>query len=185
MELQALRQFVKKRENLERCDLCASAITDAHPHLFDSTSRRVVCACRPCSILFGNDAALRFRLVPERVRQLRDFQISDADWASLMIPITLAFFVRSSSDGRVRAFYPSPGGPTESELEIDLWPEVAFEPDVEALLVNRLRGSSEAFIVPIDRCYKLVGIIRTRWRGLSGGADVWKEIARFFEELRA
>jgi hypothetical protein len=28
-----------------------------------------------------------------------------------------------------------------------------------------------------------VGLIRTRWRGLSGGEDVWKEIEGFFEEL--
>ena len=54
-----------------------------------------------------------------------------------------------------------------------------MEPDVEALLVNRIghaRGFSdpEYYIVPIDECFKLVGLIRTRWQGLraepkSGG----------------
>ena len=38
--------------------------------------------------------------------------------------------------------------------------------------------------VPIDECYKLVGLIRTHWRGLSGGTEVWEEIGRFFDELR-
>jgi hypothetical protein len=28
-----------------------------------------------------------------------------------------------------------------------------------------------------------VAVIRTSWRGLSGGKEVWVEIERFFEEL--
>jgi hypothetical protein len=40
-------------------------------------------------------------------------------------------------------------------------------------------------VVPIDACYKLVGLIRLNWRGLSGGADVWQKIGEFFGELRA
>jgi hypothetical protein len=59
-----------------------------------------------------------------------------------------------------------------------------MERDVEALLVNPARGASEHYLVPIDECYKLVGVIRTRWRGFSGGREVWDEIARFFEGLR-
>jgi hypothetical protein len=38
--------------------------------------------------------------------------------------------------------------------------------------------------VGIDECYRLVGLIRTRWRGLSGGPDVWTEIGRYFDELK-
>jgi hypothetical protein len=64
-----------------------------------------------------------------------------------------------------------------------------MESDVEALLVNRVahaRGSAQAeyYLVPIDECYKLVGIIRTHWRGLSGGTEVWQELGRFFTGLR-
>jgi hypothetical protein len=29
-----------------------------------------------------------------------------------------------------------------------------------------------------------VGIIRMGWRGLSGGSEVWSEIARFFDDLQ-
>ncbi len=57
-----------------------------------------------------------------------------------------------------------------------------FEPDVEALLVNRL-SSPRYYRAPIDQCFRLVGIIRTHWRGLSGGQEVWQEIDRFFGEL--
>ena len=59
-----------------------------------------------------------------------------------------------------------------------------LEPDVEALLVNRVGATREYFIVPIDLCFKLVGLIRLHWRGLSGGAAVWGEIAHYFDDLR-
>jgi hypothetical protein len=54
---------------------------------------------------------------------------------------------------------------------------------VEALLVNRARGARMHFVVPIEDCYRLAGLIRTRWRGLSGGEEVWKEIDGFFKEV--
>ena len=59
-----------------------------------------------------------------------------------------------------------------------------LEPDVEALLVNRVRGADEFYVAPIDECFKLVGLIRAHWRGLSGGAEVWREIENFFAELK-
>jgi hypothetical protein len=56
---------------------------------------------------------------------------------------------------------------------------------VEALLVNRVRDARDSFIVPIDECYKLVGLIRVHWRGLSGGRDVWAHIDNFYVELKS
>jgi hypothetical protein len=58
-----------------------------------------------------------------------------------------------------------------------------MEEDVEALLVNRARGRRGQWLAPIDDCYRLVAVIRTRWRGFTGGKEVWAEIERFFEEL--
>ena len=59
-----------------------------------------------------------------------------------------------------------------------------FEPDVEALLVNRVGPAREYYRVGIDECYKLAGLIRIHWRGLSGGQAVWDEIGRFFAGLK-
>ncbi len=92
----------------------------------------------------------------------------------------MAFFFWDSVAGRVRAFYPSPMGPTESLLGLEAWQELDLEPDVEALLVDRSRG---CWVVPIDDCYRLVAVIRTRWRGFTGGREVWEEIDRFFADL--
>src|SRR5918911_2888545 len=178
----------------ERCELCSEPIPPEHRHLLNVSTREIMCACRPCSILFDREAASegRYRLIPDRRLFLEGFEMSDAQWESLRIPVDMAFFFSSTPAGRVVAFYPSPMGPTESLLKLSIWEELErcnpalgeMEPDVEALLVNRVRGARDHFLVPIDECYSLVGLIRTNWRGLSGGREVWEEIERFFENLR-
>jgi len=63
-----------------------------------------------------------------------------------------------------------------------------MEPEIEALLANRVgaaRGvAAQYYIVPIDECYKLVGLIRLHWHGLSGGTEVWREVTKFFTNLK-
>ncbi len=130
--------------------------------------------------------------MPRRVRFLGDFRLTDAAWDGLAIPIDLAFFFRSTPAGVVVAQYPSPAGATESRVSSEAWEALAadnpvlheLEPDVEALLVNRVAGAREAYRVGIDECYKLVGLIRTKWRGLSGGREVWDEIRGHFARLK-
>ena len=39
-------------------------------------------------------------------------------------------------------------------------------------------------IAPIDDCYRLVGMIKASWEGISGGTGPELEIAQFFAELR-
>jgi hypothetical protein len=103
----------------------------------------------------------------------------------------MAFFFYSSSVERVVGFYPSPMGATESRLELTAWEQLerdnpalaTLQHDVEALLVNRARGRRGHWIVPVDDCYRLVAVIRTRWRGFTGGSEVWQEIERFFQDL--
>jgi hypothetical protein len=178
----------------EHCDLCGEPIPSEHRHLMEVSTREIMCACRPCSILFDSEAASegRYRLIPDRHLFLDNFEMSDAQWESLRIPVDMAFFFYSTPAERVVAFYPSPMGPTESLLKLRSWEELErcnpvlqrMERDVEALLMNRVRGAREHFLVPIDECYSLVGLIRMRWRGLSGGREVWEEIGLFFEELR-
>jgi hypothetical protein len=46
-------------------------------------------------------------------------------------------------------------------------------------------AAAEYYIAPIDACYRLVGLIRMHWSGLSGGTEVWQEIGDFFAQLRA
>jgi hypothetical protein len=59
-----------------------------------------------------------------------------------------------------------------------------LEPDVEALLVNRVGETREVYRVGVDLCYHLAGLIRLHWRGLAGGQAVWEEISRFFVGLK-
>lgn len=195
---ESLRQFARRpRRQVEQCEMCSAELRTEHPHLIDLTQRRMHCACDACAMLFSGRAGTKYRRVPRDIRLLSNFQISDAEWDSLLIPINLAFFFQNGVDSRVSALYPSPAGATESLLPLEAWTSIVqsnpilnkMEPDVEAFLVNRVglaRGVSAAeyYIVPIDACYKLVGLIRIHWRGLSGGTEVWKEIGDFFTQLR-
>ncbi|HEY0763976.1 MAG TPA: DUF5947 family protein [Pyrinomonadaceae bacterium] len=188
-----LKRFVRARSvAAERCDLCSIELGTSHPHLVEPATRRLVCACQACAILFSGAAETRYRRVPETVQYLPDFQLSDAQWEGLMIPINMAFFFQSSETGKVIVLYPSPAGATESLLDFDSWQEIVecnpvlqdMQTDTEALLVNRVKGASEYFVVPIDQCYRLVGLIRTKWKGLSGGTEVWEAINNFFAEMK-
>jgi hypothetical protein len=177
----------------ERCDLCGEPTPPGHRHLVDVETRRLLCACRACAILFDRPQAGggHLRLLPTRRRRLEGFRLDDAAWASLRIPVEMAFFFHSTPAGRVVALYPSPMGATESLLELDAWSELEaanpllreLEPDVEALLVSRARGMREHWRVPIDDAYELVGLIRSSWKGFGGGEEVWQGIERFFEDL--
>jgi hypothetical protein len=190
--LASLRRFMQSSARLERCELCGAALAPEHTHLVELSSRRLACACEPCGVLFSGEGAGRFRRVPRRVRLLADFHLPDLTWLALQLPIDLAFFVHTSTAGQVLAFYPSPGGATEATVANDAWQLLVednptlktFEPDVEALLVNRLGQERDYFRVGVDHCYKLVGLVRTHWRGLSGGTVVWQEIKQFFDGLK-
>ncbi len=159
--------------------------------LLELEKRQVKCACDACAVLFDGGTRQRYRRIPRDVRALPDFAIDDVEWESLLIPINMAFFFHSSAAGRVVANYPSPGGAMESSLDLEYWGTIVernpvlkkLEPDVEALLVNRIVTPPRYYRAPIDQCLRLTGIIRTHWRGLSGGAEVWKEIDDFFQQL--
>ncbi|HEY6473849.1 MAG TPA: DUF5947 family protein [Acidimicrobiales bacterium] len=190
----------------EVCELCTEPIAAEHRHLVDLKSRTLLCACRGCFLLFESEGAggNHFRSVPERYVAFDDFELTPAQWDSLQIPVSVAFFFLNSSLGRVAAFYPGPAGATESELPLDTWADVvgsnpvlgSMQPDVEAFLVRagpglggRASGAAGAggggggaacFIVPIDACYELVGHLRLLWRGFDGGTEANRKLDDFF-----
>ena len=193
-----LRQFARSRPPAERCELCSAGLAHEHPHLVEIASRQIVCACDACATLFDGLAGGKYRRVSRRAQLLSDFKMTDAQWENLLIPINMAFFFYSSLEGRIIPLYPSPAGAVESLLPLDSWNEIVQEnptlthlrPDVEALLVNRVGhaqelSKAEYYIAPIDECYRLVGLIRANWKGLSGGSEVWAEIGRFFSQLKS
>ena len=192
-----LRKFVRERAPIETCEMCSAGLSTEHQHLIEPQSRKLVCACDACAVLFWSQGETKYRRVPRRARSLPGFRMTDAQWDSLLIPIGLAFFFISTPEARVIAMYPSPAGPTESLLALESWDDIVSDnpalksmaPDVEALLVNRIgraRGHAdgEYYLAPIDECYKLVGLIRARWRGFGGGSEVWEEISAFFDGLK-
>lgn len=190
--LRALRAARPSEPEPERCELCGEILEERHRHLFDPRTRALLCACRGCSLLF-QDPEGRYRSVPETVHALDDFVLDDEAWDDLLLPVNLAFFVVSSSAGRPLALYPSPAGATESQLDLATWSSLqeanpvlrSLRPDVEALLCNRIGTARDHFIVPIDVCFELVGLVRLNWKGLGGGPQVWAAVAAFFAELRA
>jgi hypothetical protein len=197
-----IRQFTRTRSAasraVEHCELCSAGLSHDHPHLVELASRQILCSCDACAMLFDGMEKSRYKRVSRNPQYLVSFEMGDGQWESLMIPISMAFFFRSSIERRIVALYPSPAGAVESLLPLDAWSEIATQnpvlcrlrPDIEALLVNRIghaheMTSAEYYIAPIDECYKLVGIIRANWKGLSGGTEVWMEIGNFFAELRS
>ena len=172
--------------------MCGSRLGPRHKHLIEPASRRLTCSCDACALLFYRNGETKYKSMPRDTLLLRDFHLSSDQWDSLLIPIGLAFFVKSSAEARTMAFYPSPAGTTEATPSADAWEDIVagnlalstMECDVEALLVNRLNDPPEYYLAPIDRCYELVGLIRASWRGLSGGDQVWSNIRQFFTELR-
>lgn len=173
----------------ERCDLCRNDVPAEHRHLLQLEERAIVCVCEPCWAMRSGDAG--FRPVGSRVVWLPELDFPDELWTALSIPIGLAFLFRSTATDSVVALYPSPAGATESELDLHGWGElvalnpilVELEADAEALVVNRLADPPQYAIVPIDRCYGLVGAIRAGWEGISGGEAVERAVTAFFGDL--
>jgi hypothetical protein len=180
-------------------------IGDDHRHVVDLDDRGMLCACRGCGLLFTEVGAAqgRYRTVPERYLRIEPFTLAAAQWASLQIPVGVTFVVRNSHLGQAVAFYPSPGGATESELPLTAWEHIVaanpalagVEPDVEATLIRSsdtgpgrpgaAPAGTECYVVPVDRCYELVGRLRLTWRGFDGGQEARAAITEFFADVSA
>jgi Family of unknown function (DUF5947) len=174
----------------ERCELCALPLADEHAHLFERERRTIVCACAACAMLFSTIEAARYGRIRPSVRRFAGLVIDDATWSALGIPVGLAFLTRTAS-GDVLAAYPGPGGGTTSMVDRDAWSAVVtrypalneLEPDLEAWLINRLAAEPQHYRVSVDHCYRLAGLMRSRWKGISGGPDVAAAIVEFFRTM--
>lgn len=181
----ALRRFVYPPA--ERCELCRASLPAEHAHLLELKSSTIRCACKQCLRAFDGDNP-EFRAVAPRKEKITSFRMTDAEWSAFQIPIDLAFLVHS--DGGLRALYPGPAGIVQSAGGGRAWDDLVraneslrdLKQDVEALTINRVRGKSDAYLLSIDHCYALAGLIRNRWHGLSGGPDVWNAIEAYFAD---
>jgi hypothetical protein len=179
----------------ERCEMCAEEIGEQHQHVVDVVGRGLLCTCRPCYLLFpASGVELRYRAVPDRYLSFPEFELNAGQWDELEIPVGLVFFFVNSVLGRTVAFYPGPAGATESELPLGTWERIVaanpalgqLVPDVEALLVrlpDRAHAEAASYLLPIDRCYELVGALRTGWRGFDGGQEARALLEAFFADL--
>jgi hypothetical protein len=189
--LQRIRRPAPVARAGDRCEMCAEDIPDEHGHVVDIEGRSLLCACRACALLFTNAGAAggRYRTVPDRYVAVTPFELSPGRWDELAIPVSMAFFLPSSTSGHTACFYPSPAGATESLLPMAAWAEMeaanpalgTVEPDVEAVLVRARGNGFDGYVVPIDACYELVGMLRTHWRGFDGGAEAHAKIEEFFD----
>ena len=189
-EPQAAQARLAGDQNAERCELCQTVLPGWHGHLVDTGKRSIACACRACYLLFTHEGAAggKYRAIPERICRDPERPLAELDWNDLQIPVTMAFFFYNSALGRVVAGYPSPGGVTECELDLEAWDRLAasypllaeLTPDTEAIFVR----SEEIFLIPIDMCYSLVGELRLYWQGFDGGAEVRAALDTFLADLR-
>jgi hypothetical protein len=197
-QLASLERFVQRVRRAKtaragaRCEVCAVAIGPAHRHVVDRIDRRLLCACTGCVLAFDGEQPARFRTVPDRREAEAIDLFGDQDFDALGIPVGLAFFFRSSSLGRWVAAFPSVAGATEAELPEEAWAAVearsdrvrGMASDVEALLVRRHRDATyDGFIVPVDVCYELTGLLRQKWRGIDGGDEARAALDELFANL--
>jgi hypothetical protein len=177
------------------CEMCGTPVGDGHGHVADLQQSTLLCACRPCYLLFTGPQAGggRWRAVPARYLADPAQPLTAAEWDELQVPVGLAFFLRQSASGQVAGFYPSPAGVTECRLDLGHWQRLAAahpllrtaEPDVEAVLIHRDGPEVEHFVVPVDVCYELAGRLRLVWRGFDGGDEARGAIATFLAAARS
>jgi hypothetical protein len=172
-----------------RCDVCAAPLPEPHRHVLELRSRGLRCACGACAVLFAQGG--RYRTVPTRVIVDLAFRPTPAQWAALRLPVGLAYVVPGAPPA---IFFPSPAGAVAGELDDAGWAAIVaatplaarVEPDVEALVLAWRRGREPACVLaPIDACAELLGEVRRRWRGVTGGDDVDAGIDDWLAQLRA
>lgn len=188
-KLRKIANPVPEKE-IEKCFFCGLVLPEDHRHLVDLSAMKFMCTCEMCMITKAESGT--YKPLPQRSLRLEGFNMSDQLWSDFLIPVNMAFFVVSAKRNGTVAYYPAPTGATESKLKMEAWNNLAelnpilntLTSDLEALLINRLDDTGEYYIVPIDNCYKLIGMIRIAWKGIFGGKETNDTIRKFFSELK-
>jgi hypothetical protein len=175
----------------ERCELCGTPVAAGHCHVVDTGRRGLLCSCRACFLLFTGcpTGGARYRAVPERYLWDPGCPIAHLDWRGLGIPARFAFFVRCGT--RVAACQPGPAGAAETTLPAGLWAELVAahpllataEPDVEAIVFRGRAWGTDCFLVPVDVCYRLAGVVRRYGTGRDGGPEMHERVGELFAEI--
>ena len=55
-----LRQFVRRPSSVESCEMCSKELAVSHQHLLDPVSRKLICACDACAILFSGQSQAKY-----------------------------------------------------------------------------------------------------------------------------
>ena len=114
-------------------------------------------------------------------------------WEELRIPVDMAFFFHSSA-GRARGgVLPEPDGRDRVAARARRvgrsWRRptrcsASWSPTSRRCSSTARAARAQHWLVPIDECYALVGLIRTRWRGLHRRhARCGRRSAAFFDGL--
>ena len=134
-----------------------------------------------------------YRLIPTRHLALLDFQVTGELWTGPGQSRKIVYLLRSSEARCVLAVYLDPAGIQESVLDLESWKMLltrnplldSLEPDVEVLLINRMEQAPACFIVPIDTCSRLTGLLTARLRGMESSRKLWRAIDAFFADMQA
>ena len=196
----SLRRFAAPREAAatdERCDLCKTPLAGEHPHLVDSRSRRLFCACasvraavRPPRRL-GRAASSAFRPSAAACATCASAPISGSGSRSRCGSRSSSRTARSN--GRWRSIPARPAPPSRccrSRRGARSSPRTpcsarSSPTSRRCCCATATARPPECYLVPIDVCYALTGTVRRSWKGFEGGVEAWREIERFFADLAA
>jgi Family of unknown function (DUF5947) len=166
--LRAFARSANESDGAARCDVCRAVLADEHPHLVAPGALALSCACLAC---VASPPPGRLA-VPRRADRL-DAERAGAAWDRLGLPVNLGFVLATGApEPRWIARLPGAAGATLAELGDHAGTIVreavgdGLAPEVEALLFDRSRRV--AYLVSIDRCFELTGILRA-----GGDADAF------------
>ena len=180
----------------EQCEFCSVDLGERHGHVADVAEHRLLCVCRPCYLLFapevsgGRGSARGRGRSPCRRAASRRRHVG-----VVACPVDLVFLLPPVWPRRRRAppaaFYPGPGGATESELDLHAWSRIvadnpAFDQtmsDVEAVLLRRHDRVFTATWCRSTSATSWSALWAPRGRSSGGRPEVWDRMREFFDEL--